>query len=143
MVQERSPLKEDWILSVKKDLETFQLDHLTFPEIKKMKKYKLKKIVKKALKKKAFEYLQVEKNRKNKIKNIQYSTLELQQYLKTDKIGLRRKKLLFKTRTRMLQVGHNYGKKQSCPVCLSPCLDKGLYLNDVLKKEPRGGTSKR
>ena len=105
-----------------------QLDHYSLEDLKKMKKYKLKKMIKKAIKTKAFQYLQLEKNKKKKIKNIHYTNLELQQYLKTDKISLRRKKLLFRTRTRMLRVESNYGKKQSCPVCLSSSLDNQEHL---------------
>ena len=55
-----------------------------------------------------------------KIKSITYKKkLEMQNYLKTYKIFTHRKKLLFKIRTKMLNVGQNYGKAVLCPLCLN------------------------
>ena len=41
----------------------------------------------------------------------------MQPYLKSNKINLRKKKILFKARTRMLNVKWNFGDKTLCPVC--------------------------
>ena len=68
-----------------------------------------------------FEYLLNDKNTKSKskLKNLEYTKLEIQKYLTSDKLSTRRKKLMFIARTRMLQVGDNFGNKDElCPLCL-------------------------
>ena len=49
--------------------------------------------------------------------NLVYSSLELQPYLKSDAIFNRTKKFLFKLRTRMVDVGYNFGNKIKCKIC--------------------------
>ena len=56
----------------------------------------------------------------SKLKNNNYEKFEMQPYLKSNKISLRKKKILFKARTRMLKVKWNFGDKSPCPVC---CLE--------------------
>ena len=51
------------------------------------------------------------------MKDLHYQRLEMQEYLKTNELSLIEKKLLFKFRTRMVEVGHNFGRKVQCPVC--------------------------
>ena len=53
----------------------------------------------------------------SKLKNIKYEKLEMQTYLKSQKISLIKKRVLFKARTRMLNVQNNFGKKSQCPLC--------------------------
>ena len=51
--------------------------------------------------------------------NLNYKDFRTQPYLLSGKISTRKKKFLFKTRTRMVNVGDNFGKKKElCPVCL-------------------------
>ena len=52
-----------------------------------------------------------------KIKNIPYKNLEMQKYLESENIAIHRKKIIFKTRTHMLNVNYNYGQKILCPLC--------------------------
>jgi len=52
-----------------------------------------------------------------KLQNIQYTKLEMQDYLKSQKINLQKKKILFKARTRMLNVKNNFGSSSPCPLC--------------------------
>ena len=59
-----------------------------------------------------------EKNKKKKLKNLTYSTLKIQEYLETNLLNNKTKKLLFRIRNRMVQVGHNYGNKTECPLRL-------------------------
>ena len=49
---------------------------------------------------------------------LSYSSLEIQPYLKSELIYNRTKKFLFKLRTRMVDVGFNFGKKNKCKLCL-------------------------
>ena len=74
-------------------------------------------MVKTACRKVAFEFLLKEQEPKSKVKHIKYSTLELQSYLKSENIFKRTKIFIFKSRTRMLNLGFNYGKKILCKIC--------------------------
>ena len=51
------------------------------------------------------------------MKDLQYSSLNTQKYLLSTKINLRRKKLLFKLRTRMMSTPDNFGIKTLCKIC--------------------------
>ena len=52
--------------------------------------------------------------------NLNYSNLEIQDYLRSEKLTTKDKMLLFQLRTRMISVSHNFGNKSKlCPLCLS------------------------
>ena len=89
----------------------------TVNDIKKMSKRKSKKMLKEKLRDAVLKYLTGNNEEKSKMKNLRYYKLELQDYLKSDKISTKRKKILFKFRTRMVNVGHNFGNKNKCPLC--------------------------
>ena len=55
----------------------------------------------------------------------------MQPYLLSTKISTRKKKYLFLFRTRMMNVGHNYGRKVPCPLCKS---ENGDMFNCVIMK---------
>ena len=99
------------------DLSDFGMDYLELKDIKKMSKYKFKKLLKIKCRDAALKYLTENNENKSKMQNLNYYTLELQDYLKSDKISTTKKKILFKFRTRMVNVGHNYGNKKCCPLC--------------------------
>ena len=61
-------------------MSDFQLDHLTFNDIKLMKRALFKKLVKNASKKAGLAYLLENKEEKNKIVNLQYDELKMQKY---------------------------------------------------------------
>ena len=85
--------------------------------------------------------------------NLKYEELNLQPYFKNRNLSRRKQILLFKFRCRMINVGGNFGRKNSCPICLSEedkqehlfvCekldnLEENLYLNlfsnDIEKME--------
>ena len=60
---------------------------------------------------------EIEEKDMKKLKNIKYKKLEIQPYLKSNNISLRKKKILFKARTRMLNVKGNFRDKSPCPLC--------------------------
>ena len=67
----------------------------------------------------AYDFLIQEKTRKSKLDNLSYTDLRTQSYLMSGNISTRKKKLIFKVRTRMVQVGDNFGKKEDlCRICL-------------------------
>ena len=115
--QEKKPVKNDWILQAKEDLKSFELDYLTLKNIQHMKKEQFKALVKMKCKQIAFKALLAEKESKSKLTSIQYSVLKIQDYLLSSQMNLRRKKLVFKIRTRMVATSDNYGQKVSCKLC--------------------------
>ena len=58
--QENKPANHDWVTTVKKDLEEFQIS-FSLEQIEKLSKYKFKKLVKKSMMQVAFENLLQEK----------------------------------------------------------------------------------
>ena len=67
----------------------------------------------------AFKYLMAEKSEKSKLENLNYTQLKPQKYLLDNTLSKSDKILLFKLRTRMLNVGDNMGRKKDlCPVVI-------------------------
>ena len=102
------------------DLEDLGLGGLTFNDISVKSKYQMKKIVKAATKKTAFEYLIVKKEEMSKLKDLRYEELKLQSYLSCENLSNREKKLAFNLRTRMVQLQCNFGNKICCQLCKYP-----------------------
>ena len=108
--QIRNPTKGDWPQLVNQDLKDFNIN-LSFDQIKIMKSAKFKKVVKEACKSYTFKLLMKDKEKHKKGSKIIYNILEMQTYLKTDKITTKEAKLLFKIRTDMIEVKKNYKNK--------------------------------
>ena len=66
---------------------------------------------------KKLKYLLEGNEDKSKSKHLKYYQLKIQPYLLSKNTTTRQKKYLFRFRTRMIRVGHNYGRKVSCPIC--------------------------
>ena len=117
--QSEQPVKDDWYLSVVKDLEEFQLD-MNFEEIKKLSSFSFHTIVQKSACQKALLDLSKIKLKHNKVKHIQHEKLIMQHYLQPNQLTISETKFAFHTRTRMLRVRRNYGQsfqEKCCPVC--------------------------
>ena len=118
----RKPSVNDWSETVKKDIEEFDLD-LEFDDIKLYKKAKLSKIVKEASREKVFNDLLVIQEQYSKGSNLSYGKLKMRSYFKKKEISRQHASLIFKFRTRMIQVKNNFKnsnlKNMLCPVCLS------------------------
>ena len=84
-----------------------------------MKKSRFKKLVKEACKDTALNYLNSEIKKRNlkKLQKIKYTKLETQDYLLSNKLSIRQKKIIFKARTGMLNVGYNFGQHIKCFMC--------------------------
>ena len=68
----------------------------------------------------------------SKLKNLKYYELKMQPYLKSTKITTRQKKYLFLYRSRMINVGKNYGRSNPCPLCKTNELDTQQHLFDCI-----------
>ena len=121
--------------TVKNDLSDFQIEY-SFNEIQEMGQTQFKDFVKAKLAAKALEFLNCKKKDMSKMSNLNYSDLQLQTYLSENSISTRHKKLLFKLRTRMLRVGHNYGNKCPCPMtgCSEPDQQQHVAQCDIIQR---------
>ena len=124
--QDRNPLKNDWSLTARQNLEELGLN-LNFDDIRKMSKLQFHAKLSKAMSKLAFEYLIKEKNKAGeggKTSRIQFSELSIQKYLVPLETSVKMAKFIFHARSRMLDVKNNYKNRKYtdmlCPICCDP-----------------------
>jgi hypothetical protein len=113
--QLEQPAKGDWCVVVQEDMEALGIN-ITLNQVAEMSKNSLKLLVDKQVKHTAFQDLLIRKQSLSKLSGLEYTGLEMQQYLLSKKID-RHKRLEFSWRTRMIRVGWNYGKREACPFC--------------------------
>ena len=103
--QNNQPVKGDWTLTVKKDLEMLEIKE----DIENINKERLKKIVKTAIQKKAFEYLMDKADGHSKSKCLKYDSLKMQSYLKAESdTTIAQKCFFFRARTKTMDVKGNF-----------------------------------
>ena len=117
--QHSNPTKNDWCLTVKSNMETLNI-HKSESELMLISEFSFNKLVKAAVKKESFQYLNSLKSGHSKVLHIQYDSLKMQDYFLTNKLSTQLKKFTFLCRSRMLAVGANYkagNQKPLCPIC--------------------------
>ena len=117
--QMQTPVKGDWIIDVRKNLEELEITD-TVDQIQSMSKLKFQKMVNKAVRKNTFKVLTDVKNSHKKVKHIKFENLEMQKYLKSKFLSNYEAKFAFNARCRMLDVKCNFSqshKELFCPVC--------------------------
>ena len=104
-----SPMKGDWILTVREDLAHLDIN-MNMEAIAATSKSAFKIIVKEAIYKKALQYLQTIQSSHSKAKNLKYSKIMLQPYLQPSdaKLSINEKQFIFTARSRMMDVLDNY-----------------------------------
>ena len=112
---EEKPIKNDFVNSWKDDLKKIGL---TLAEIENISKQKFKNIVKKKVKMLAFNYLIEQKNSQSKAKDINYKKLEIQRYFVEGNSTTSLAKLIFKARTKTLDIKTQNGWKYSDKLCV-------------------------
>ena len=98
-----SPKKKDWITTVKENLKHLNIKH-TLENIQEMPKETYKQLIKNKIKEEAFNYLILKRNKRNgKGMDIEYTHLEMQNYLSSEDIDITNedRKLIFQLRTKM------------------------------------------
>ena len=98
-----NPKKKDWIYTVKENMKHLDIK-LTFENIQLMSKESYKKLIKNKIKEGALRYLISKRNKRNgKGMEIDYTQLEMQNYLRTEDIEITNyeRKLIFQLRTQM------------------------------------------
>ena len=128
--QLKNPGKNDWINTIYENLEFLEI-FLDFDQIEMTSQFQFKSFVEKAIDKKCFEYLIEEKNKKNKVKHINYKKLELKNYLMPGKISIQQAKEIFLLKSRMLETKDNFPNKfkdKFCPICEDGIVDSQAHV---------------
>ena len=111
--------KSEWTEQVKNDLKEYNLGE-DLEWIRSKSKESFKTLVKKKTEEIALEELMKAKEKHTKMENLVYDKLELQNYLKNEKIRVKQARIIFRFRTRMARCWGNFrgGRPpQICPVC--------------------------
>ena len=123
-IQLSSPLRGDWALSVKSDLCELKLDQYSFEDIKSLSKEQFRKIVHDAIQREAYKYLIQKKNLQSKIRHIEYQSLAMQPYLKSNYVINSYAKFHFKARSSMLNLRGNFKSQHKESNFCQSCLDE-------------------
>lgn len=141
------PIRGDWVSTVKQDLSDLCIN-MSFEEIQNTSKEGFKECVKEKVKVAALDYLKSIQKTHSKAKNLKYSELSLQQYLKsgTSKMTIKEKSFAFAARSRTIDVNCNKLRGQNNLKCRLGCdeeenqahllLCKGLAGSDIVKDVP-------
>ena len=100
-----NPTKNDFVKTCESYLEKLKIN-MTFEELGKLSKWSVKKMVKEKTHEAGFNYLLKEKNKQNKISEIQYSDLEIQEYLLEGNRKTKMSKVISKARAMSLDIKH-------------------------------------
>ena len=112
-------LKNDWTLTIKKDLQELGIN-LSLEDIRRKSKHSFKSLVAKATTKRALTFLLEEKKKLSKVSHIVICDLRIQKYLLQHMENIKTAKFIFQARSNMLDVKANFGKKVPFPVCQNP-----------------------
>ena len=113
----KNPLRGDWWLTVKEDMEIFNIN-LSLDEISRLTKYSLKNLLNKKSDAKVLNSLNSQKG--NKVNQIKHKKLEMQKYLLPNTMSIEQQKFLFQLRSRMLDFKINFKGGQTnltCDLC--------------------------
>jgi hypothetical protein len=112
--QINEPSRNDFILGVEKDLDELEI-YLSLDDIKNFPQETLRKFLKKQVNEKALMFLNKKKLKHTKVMHIQHTELSMENYLLPNNVkSLELARFLFCARTRMVDVGANYGKPGKC-----------------------------
>ena len=119
--QASQPVKGDWVLVVKEDMEYIGLGHLTFENIAGLSKGTLRTMVKAKARDTAWRELMAQKEKSSKLAPLKYASFSMQPYLTAEcNLSNRAKRALFRWRSHTISVQQNWGMKNAkCPLCES------------------------
>ena len=123
ITQWNNPTRGDWTELVKQDLKDFGLKE-DITSLKKTKRNTFKRMVKSKSREYAFKELMIsiaKRDGHSKLKNIKYTKLKMQDYLKDGKNRLEDTLNIFKFRTHMADFGENFKAGADvviCPLCM-------------------------
>ena len=100
---EENPIKNDFVNTCKKYLKSLKMN-ITLEQIENMSKIQLKKILKEKIRNEAFMYLRNQQTKQEKIKNIEYKELKMQDYLADGDRKISVSKVIYKARGMSLDI---------------------------------------
>jgi hypothetical protein len=126
--QHSKPVKNDWSLTVKSNLDTLKVN-LSEKEIRKMSQYVFRKLINTRIKKEAFEYLQQVKRTHTKVLHIQYTRLEIQSYFLPNKMPTTLAKFTFLCEPEWYRLGQisKGGTNFQC----APCVKCSMIVKNI------------
>ena len=136
-----NPVKNDFVLTCKKYLETLDIN-LTFEEIAKLSKFKFNKLLKEKIEIAAFTYLKKQQSKQEKIKEIYYSKLEIQEYFKHGDRNPNIAKIIYQARGQMLDIKMHKKWKFEDKLCSGCNLEKETG-EEILRCEIFGGNPEK
>ena len=112
--QKENPNKGDWIHYLKEDFKYIKED-INETEAKEKTKYEYKKLIKKKVREQVFLGLKLVKESHSKVREIQYSKFQIQEYMMTPQLTNQEVANLFSLRTRTYRnVSNNFGQNNNC-----------------------------
>ena len=114
-----SPIKNDWIITVKENLNHLNIN-VTNEELEGKSKGQFKKEIKTKIHLAALKYLQDKASSHSKMEKLAYKKMSLQSYLYSNLISKSEAQQLFMFRTRMSMFANNFkngATKLECPLC--------------------------
>ena len=117
--QWKYPIKDDWTLKVKANLKEFGLS-TDLDQLKSKSSQSFKRNLKIVTKKYTLDFLLKKKSSHKKMDDLQYTKLELQPYLKDEKISVAEARNLYRFRTKCAKFQENMKTGCSwiyCPLC--------------------------
>ena len=98
-----NPVKNDFVYTCEKYLKILKLN-MTFEELESVSKLQLRKLLCEKIRYEALEYLKTQQVKQEKIKNIVYSDLKMQDYLREGDRNTAVTKLIFKARGQTMDI---------------------------------------
>ena len=116
--QLENPSRKDWITTIKNDLQEIDLN-IQFDDIKNMRKDDFKNLVKRKIEANALQELVKIKLKHSKVKMIKHPVLKLQNYLKPNKLNIKKEhsQLIFKLRCQVTDIKENMKNLYDEHVC--------------------------
>ena len=106
--QIKNPVKNDWILTVREDMEELEIG-LDFQDIEELSKDAFKRFIDKKIEGKVLRYLNNIKSNHKKVSHIKHESLKLQNYFEASKVvNTNLTKFIFHARCCMLDVKDNF-----------------------------------
>ena len=106
-VQKISPVQGDWVKMLEGDKKLFKIE-LSDDEMEAISKYKIQNYLKKRVREVTLEYVEGLKQKHSKTQNYDTSRLSTSPYLNDSRFTKTERELLFKLRSRTIQVKYNF-----------------------------------
>ena len=135
------PAKKYFVQTCKKYLKILNID-MSFEKIEKMSKTGWKKLIKEKTRLEAFKFLESEKSKQSKICEISYKRLEMQEYLLLGDRNPKVSKVVFKARSKTLDVKVQRKWKYDDLYC-SGCFQNEESPDEIINCEKFGENKKK